>query len=203
MTGSLLQLVAKGVDDLYIIGTPQITLFKTVYRRTINFSIFDEIISPRSSSNFSSSFTIPIERRADFLHRLKLLVDLPDIVLARKSPTFIYVNSILKSFGVNTWDYSPHNNLEIVNISDYNGHEDFLGIVSTINNLIILYINTYNLFVNAVIRSFDSTQIISFNAPELSRLVISNFGPLLPSDIVILQSALTYGRNVTMTFLFH
>ena len=37
--GGLIQLVtARGEQDLYIVGNPQITFFKTVYRRHTNFS---------------------------------------------------------------------------------------------------------------------------------------------------------------------
>ena len=39
MVGGLLQLKEKGAQDLYLTGQPQITFFKTVYRRHTNFSI--------------------------------------------------------------------------------------------------------------------------------------------------------------------
>ena len=35
----LLELVAHGIQDIYLIGNPQITFFKTVYKRHTNFSI--------------------------------------------------------------------------------------------------------------------------------------------------------------------
>jgi hypothetical protein len=31
-SGSILQLVAKGIEDIYITGDPRITWFKTLYR---------------------------------------------------------------------------------------------------------------------------------------------------------------------------
>ena len=39
MTGGLMQLVAYGAQDTYLTGNPQITFFKTVYRRHTNFSM--------------------------------------------------------------------------------------------------------------------------------------------------------------------
>lgn len=39
MGGGLIQLVSLGVQDEYLIGNPQITFFKTVYRRHTNFAI--------------------------------------------------------------------------------------------------------------------------------------------------------------------
>ena len=37
MTASLLQLVAIGSEDYYFIGNPQISFYKSVYRRYTNF----------------------------------------------------------------------------------------------------------------------------------------------------------------------
>ena len=37
--GGLLQLVAKGKQDVFLTGNPQITWFKMVYRRYTNFAI--------------------------------------------------------------------------------------------------------------------------------------------------------------------
>ena len=39
MVGGLLQLVANGVQDIFLIGNPQITFFKVVYKRHTNFSM--------------------------------------------------------------------------------------------------------------------------------------------------------------------
>ena len=39
MGGGLIQLVAYGSQDMYITGNPQITFFKSVYRRHTNFAI--------------------------------------------------------------------------------------------------------------------------------------------------------------------
>ena len=38
-SGSILQLVAIGLDTVYLTGDPQITMFKMVYRRHTNFTI--------------------------------------------------------------------------------------------------------------------------------------------------------------------
>ena len=38
MSGSLTQLVAYGAQDVYLTGKPEITFFKSVYKRHTNFS---------------------------------------------------------------------------------------------------------------------------------------------------------------------
>ena len=39
MTGGMLQIAAYGAQDVYLTSNPQITYFKTVYRRHTNFAI--------------------------------------------------------------------------------------------------------------------------------------------------------------------
>ena len=38
MPGGLMQLIAYGSQDLYLTGNPQITFYKTVYKRYTNFA---------------------------------------------------------------------------------------------------------------------------------------------------------------------
>ena len=60
MAGGLLQLIAKGVDDLYIIGNPEITMFKIVYRRHTHFSKYDKE-SDIKCNKFSSKIKYKFE----------------------------------------------------------------------------------------------------------------------------------------------
>jgi hypothetical protein len=39
MGGGLMELVARGVQDIFIIGNPEISFFKAIYKRHTNFSI--------------------------------------------------------------------------------------------------------------------------------------------------------------------
>ena len=61
MGGGLLQLVAYGAQDIYLTGNPQITFFKTVFRRHTNFAIqsveqtINGNIKPGSQINFNIS----------------------------------------------------------------------------------------------------------------------------------------------------
>jgi hypothetical protein len=77
MVGGLLQLKEKGAQDLYLTGQPQITFFKTVYRRYTNFSIesieqlFD---NPPGKDN---SCNINIDRKGDLIHKIYLEQEIP------------------------------------------------------------------------------------------------------------------------------
>jgi hypothetical protein len=77
MTGGLLQLVATGVQDIFIIGNPQITFFKVVYQRHTNFSM-ESINAPGDGDlNFGNKLVYKISRNGDLIHTVILEVDVP------------------------------------------------------------------------------------------------------------------------------
>ena len=71
--GGKLQLVAVGAQDLFLTGNPQITYFKTVFRRHTNFST--ESIKQIWNGNSLTSdveFKSIISKSGDLLHSLYL-----------------------------------------------------------------------------------------------------------------------------------
>jgi hypothetical protein len=75
MGGGLLQLVAYGAQDIYLTGQPQITFWKTVYRRHTNFAIESILLIPNDSPTLDTRIVIPITRNADLLKRIWIQVD--------------------------------------------------------------------------------------------------------------------------------
>ena len=65
MTGGLMQLVAYGAQDVYLTGNPQITFFKTVYRRHTNFSIETIENSMNGNIAFGNRFNTKFNRNGD------------------------------------------------------------------------------------------------------------------------------------------
>lgn len=79
MSGGLIQLVAYGIQDLYLTKDPQITFFKIVYRRHTNFS--SEVI-PQSfihTPNFGRKVTCVLARDGDLIGKMHLVLVLPHI----------------------------------------------------------------------------------------------------------------------------
>ena len=72
MGGGLMQLVAYGAQDVYLTGNPQITFFKTVYRRHTNFSMESIIQTFDGNANFGNKVTATIARNGDLIHRMYL-----------------------------------------------------------------------------------------------------------------------------------
>ena len=103
MTGGILQLVAKGVDDLFIVGDPDITFFKTSYRRHTNFSRGELDINFENRVDFGRTANIKIKRWGDLVHRLFLVINIPEVDLVFVSLTISEVQQILLGFEI-VWE---------------------------------------------------------------------------------------------------
>lgn len=81
MTGGLIQIASYGIHDIFLIGNPQITFFKTVYRRHSNFSM--EYIEEQfnGTQNFGGYLSCNLTKAGDLLHKLYLKINIPQVVL--------------------------------------------------------------------------------------------------------------------------
>ncbi len=75
--GALVQLVSFGSEDLIILGEPQITFFKNVYKRHTDFSIESIQNLFTDIPGFNTTNTIIIRRQGDLISKLYLEVTLP------------------------------------------------------------------------------------------------------------------------------
>ena len=73
MPGALMQLVAYGAQDVYLTGNPQMTFFKTVYRRHTNFSMESIQQTFSGSGGSSGSPVCTISRNGDLVHKMYLV----------------------------------------------------------------------------------------------------------------------------------
>ena len=70
MGGGLMQLVAYGAQDIYLTGQPQITFFKSVYRRHTNFAVESIEQTINGAPAFNSRVSVTVSRNGDLLKRL-------------------------------------------------------------------------------------------------------------------------------------
>jgi hypothetical protein len=70
MGGGLMQLVAYGAQDIYLTGQPQITFFKSVYRRHTNFAIESILQTINGSVSPGARVSVTISRNGDLLKNL-------------------------------------------------------------------------------------------------------------------------------------
>jgi hypothetical protein len=124
-SGGLMQLVSYGSENLYLTGNPQITFFKTAYRRHTNFAYEWVPEYFKNSSNYNTTGTttikVALKRNGDLVRDVALVVDLPSIystekenfkwvknighVLIKHAEIFIGGQSISKLYGqwMNIW----------------------------------------------------------------------------------------------------
>lgn len=86
MGGGLMQLVAYGAQDVYLTGSPQITFFKTVYRRHTNFAIEAIEQTFQGTADFGKKVTCTISRNGDLINKMYLQVQFPALSLGSVYP---------------------------------------------------------------------------------------------------------------------
>ena len=68
MSGALVDLVSKGVQDVYLSGNPEVSFYRQNYKRHTNFSIKPvELKAIGGTQNPSSEIVLPIEKKGDLL----------------------------------------------------------------------------------------------------------------------------------------
>lgn len=77
MGGGLIQLIAVGVQDIYLIGNPQITYFKTVYKKHTNFAIESIYQSIDGRTDFGQTIEVTIARKGDLIKDIIFEIVLP------------------------------------------------------------------------------------------------------------------------------
>lgn len=91
MAGGLSQLVAYGAQDVYLTGNPQITFFKTVYRRYTNFAVESIQQTINGSVGFGNKVSTQISRNGDLITDIVV-----EFVLSSVGPTFYCAEQLLQ-----------------------------------------------------------------------------------------------------------
>ena len=92
MTGGLIQLILKGIEDNFLTNNPEITFFKTVFRRHTNFSIETREQLFSSSLMFGARSMCKINKEGDLISNMIIKVDLPSLNVSNKLSS-IYTNN--------------------------------------------------------------------------------------------------------------
>ena len=79
MTGTILQLVATGIEDVFLTNDPQITYFKIVYKRHTNFAREEINQYFLVQPDFNTQVSINIAQQGDLMGKTILEINLPAI----------------------------------------------------------------------------------------------------------------------------
>ena len=75
MGGALMELVAKGSQDVFLTGNPSVSYFRNVYKRHTNFAFESIQQSINGESNFGKKIECIISRSGDLLSGIILEID--------------------------------------------------------------------------------------------------------------------------------
>lgn len=67
MSGALINLVARGAQDAFLTGKPEVSFFKSTYKRHTNFAMFPVKLQTIGTAGTNSTVSIPIQRKGDLL----------------------------------------------------------------------------------------------------------------------------------------
>lgn len=85
MPSGLIQIAAYGYQDLFLTGTPQITFFKSVYKKHTNFAIESIKLPIQGTVNFDTQIITTIPKNGDLLYRVYIEITLPSVNLINES----------------------------------------------------------------------------------------------------------------------
>jgi len=80
MPGGILQLNNYGAEDILLTGNPQMTFFKTLYKRHSNFAMESLSQTIEGSINFGNTLYVTLNKAGDLIRGLTLEINLPELL---------------------------------------------------------------------------------------------------------------------------
>ena len=153
MTGALLQLISLGTDNIFLTNNPSITLFKILYKRHTSFIMLDCFSETKINNN--APFSFKILNNGDLLHKLYLVIDLPNIIQNTFTPNIGNIKSLLNSYDIK-WSSFKENN-ELTDLHDYDS--SFNNITDAVSDSINKEIQTKQ-FYSTIKQSINNKQLL-------------------------------------------
>ena len=105
MVGGILQLFAKNTEDIVLTKDPEMTHFKIVYRRHINFSKESKKLTFSSRPDFNKKCVCRLRTLGDFIGQLYVVIKIPEINIKYKILKVKDIRVILEKYNI-TWSTS-------------------------------------------------------------------------------------------------
>jgi hypothetical protein len=135
MPGGLLQIISIGRQDTILIENPEITYFKTVYKKPTLFSIENHTKSIEIT-NFNQTKNIIIPHYGDLLKNLNIKMNLPAVNFSYEIPIHTLIKDILHSetykFQMNCIYYNI-NELKTIELLLYNNIKKISRLTNNFN----------------------------------------------------------------------
>lgn len=160
MTGGLLQLVAVGIDSIFLTSNPSITLFKTVYRRYTNFSLTTRTKQIKNLVDFDKEGYYILQKEADCIHKIWLDFNISNLKLSYGTPTREHINEICSKYGFTINYQTDGSNNTIVTPNEYN------YIIDEINKFIQNEVDKNNKIIDLIILNNEYNNDININTQK-------------------------------------
>jgi len=160
MTGGLLQLVAVGIDSIFLTSNPSITLFKTVYRRYTNFSLTTRNKQIKNLVDFDKEGYYILQKEADCIHKIWLNFNISNLKLSYGTPTREYINEICAKYGFTINYQTDGSNNTIVTPEEYN------YIIDEINKFIKSQVDENNKFIDLILLNNEYNDDTNINTQK-------------------------------------
>lgn len=83
MAGGLITIINAGCQDLYLIGNPEITHFKCLYRRHTNFAMESIKVPMDDEVGFNMTSHVILPRAGDLISRIYMEVEIPEVCIKK------------------------------------------------------------------------------------------------------------------------
>lgn len=133
MTGGIIQLAAYGLENNALNQNPQITFFKTIFRRYTNFDKIELNQSFSSTLTFGREAECKIRKMGDLLSSVLLTIELPEINMTYLPLTNIQTKLLLADYGI-PWTYPPENEKNVITYPQF---EYLVGIITTVSGKLV------------------------------------------------------------------
>ena len=184
MTGGLLQLVATGLDNIFLTSNPSITLFKLTYRRHTNFSVTQRTKQILNISNFGENSQYEFEKEGDIIHNIYLKIDISDFQLQYQEPTTENIQSKLNDYGLDI----VLNSNDIINIDYYEN-----TIIPLIIKELEYYVLKFNNNNSYILKEYDFFSNYDTINRNINQILNDNYTYLLEKD---------FSNNLDLNILF-
>ncbi len=91
MVAGLVQLSSFGVQDLFLVGTPEITFFKTVFRRYTPFAVENIEVPFDDDVNFGQTSIVTLQKTGDLISKMYLKLIIPSFYVERDVASASYL----------------------------------------------------------------------------------------------------------------
>jgi hypothetical protein len=174
MPGGLLQLVATGLDNIFLTSTPSITLFKLTYRRHTNFSVTQRTKQILNIYEFGQNGQYELEKEGDIIHNIYFNINISDFNLQYPLPTYENIINLLNKYNLHV-NIDSNKNITI----DYYNNTIIPQILSEISQYVIKF-NNSNIIID---NQHDFFKNYDYTNKNINNLLQDNYNYYLLKNI--------------------